>query len=486
MEDILENKLNIGNEMIKKDIAIIGGGGAGATAAWALREIHNVTLFESESVIGGHAFSETIDIEGQLVNVDLGVEFFSEKLAPNLCALLSLFKVETFVAPLSFTAVYNSEQDFWSNSGHNGSLWSKIKNECNRFHIEMHEMVHLYPLKMKKMTLGEFIKEKKYSNEFVFKALMPLLTTFSSCKAPILDYSLTFCALSFNMGLLSFFHPTYWRKAKGGISNYLKIITNELSNRVCTNTKIAKVKRNKEKISIYLNKGQKRDFDEVVFATHADTALSLICDPTSLEKEILSKFEYTKIESIFHSDKKILAPNIKDRTYCEFNSIGNKITNGILNGSLTRINNKLDEYSNIKTPLLVTFDSKRDITPNLIHSTKNWKIPILRPIDMINKKKLSQIQGKDRIWFCGTDTSLTGHEGAILSGLVIAERLGARYPFTDNNWAKVQFDVAKGIMGISSSSEKISNLISSSIYSTGKLLGLHKSQISKVLLDLYA
>ena len=67
---------------------------------------------------------------------------------------------------------------------------------------------------------------------------------------------------------------------------------------------------------------------------------------------------------------------------------------------------------------------------------------------MENKEKIKKIQGINRTWFCGTDTSFTGHEGAIVSGLVIADALGADYPFIENNWAKTQYDMVKSIMGV--------------------------------------
>ena len=473
---------------MKKNIAIIGGGGAGATAAWALNKIHNVSLFEAEQSLGGHAFTKTIKVEGHKIPVDLGVEFFSEKQAPNLSALLSHFRIDTYVAPLSFAAIYDTEEEYWSNHNDNGNLWKKIREECSRFHLDMHNVIHLNPSQVKTITLGDFLKRQNYSDDFIFKALLPLMTTFSSCESPLLDYSLTFCAISFNMGLLSFFHPSYWRKAKGGIGSYITAIEKELGNKVLVNSRVEKVTRNKNnKVNVEfkgINGKECKEFDEVIFATHADIALSLIENPSPLEKILLSGFEYTKVQSVLHRDGSVLAPNLPYRCYCEFNGVNRKI-NQKLNGSLTRVINRLSCYQNIKTPILVTFDAKMPISEELVYLKKDWKIPKLRPVDMANKKKITKIQGLDRFWFCGTDTSFTGHEGAILSGLVIAEALGAKYPFYNNDWAKIQFDVVKGIMGIYQFNEKINNLFANSIYAVAKKLGLHKGQVSRVLLDIY-
>src|SRR5208282_3611686 len=47
-------------------------------------------------------------------------------------------------------------------------------------------------------------------------------------------------------------------------------------------------------------------FDRVVVATHADTALSLLADPTDLERSVLGAFTYATNEAVLHSDPRLL------------------------------------------------------------------------------------------------------------------------------------------------------------------------------------
>lgn len=469
--------------MKRKKLAIIGAGGAGSVAAWALHKIHDVKLFESEKVIGGHACTYKLHIENETIPIDLGVEYFSEKQAPNLFALLKHFKIETYVAPLSFSYGNDETKEFWNNHDLSGSLNMALENEFSRFHIQMHEVLHSYSSEAKSMTLGEFLEKEKYSDDFIYKGLMPILTTFSSCHSPILDYSLTFCAISFSMGLLSFFQPTYWRKVRNGISSYLEIISTILKQNII-NKRVIKVLRDQKRVIICTEDGTSEAFDEVIFATHADIALSLLDSPSPLELEVLKNFEYTQVTSVLHSDTSMLLKEQTTRSYCEFKS--HTATKKTFYGSLTRNINVLPGYHKTKTPILVTFDPINEIPSSSTYGKKSWKIPKLRPSDMKNKRNISKIQGKNRTWFCGTDTSFTGHEGAILSGLVVAEMQGASYPFKDNNWAKVHFDIAKGLMGLYTPMEKTNQLVANKIYTVSKWLGLHKSQISRALLDLYA
>ena len=50
------------------------------------------------------------------------------------------------------------------------------------------------------------------------------------------------------------------------------------------------------------------------------------------------------------------------------------------------------------------------------------------------------LQGRRHSWFCGAYTLANTHEIATISGLAVAERLGAPYPFRDDALAAMQFD----------------------------------------------
>lgn len=76
--------------MKKKNIAIIGGGAAGTVAAWQLRDRHNITVFEANPYIGGHVYTCFVDTNEQKnIPVDMGVEYFNERVAPNVFNLLN-------------------------------------------------------------------------------------------------------------------------------------------------------------------------------------------------------------------------------------------------------------------------------------------------------------------------------------------------------------------------------------------------------------
>lgn len=471
--------------MKRAKIAIIGGGGAGATAAWLLDQVHDVTVFEAQAHLGGHAYTHHMKVGDAQVHIDMGVEYFNERLSPNLFALHRKLGLETYVAPLSFRASFPGN-DAWTNIGHDGRLRGRLSAEFDRFHLDMAHLLNSGEARFKRMTVGEFMHERGYSEAFACQGLLPLMTTFSGCNAPSLDYNLMYVAISFNMSLLSFFAPGYWRKSAEGIDGYLRILHRELGDKVRLNTPVSKVSKRRDGRLELATATQTLEFDQVVFATHADVTLGLLDNPSPRHRDILSRFEYVNTRSVLHSDTSVLAPGQHDE-YCEFVMPGtaHEGHDRTRYGHLTRNNNNLPPYAGIARPLLVTFDPKHDIAPEKIDIEKRWKLPKLRPGDFYQKTRYRTIQGVDNMWFCGTDTSLTGHEGATVSGMVVAERLGATYPFATNTLASIQFNVIKDLMGVRRPSERLFNATGDLVYSITKRLSLHKNQSHKFIKDIF-
>jgi predicted NAD/FAD-binding protein len=57
-------------------IGIIGAGGAGLAATWLLEQQHDVTLYEADTRLGGHAHTIDVDVQGERFGVDAGIQFF--------------------------------------------------------------------------------------------------------------------------------------------------------------------------------------------------------------------------------------------------------------------------------------------------------------------------------------------------------------------------------------------------------------------------
>ncbi|WP_289996639.1 FAD-dependent oxidoreductase [Photorhabdus laumondii] len=470
--------------MKESKIAVIGGGGAGSMAAWLLSRNNEITLFEANNYLGGHAYSHPVSTEQGTLYIDMGVEYFNERLSPNLCALLSHFGIDSYVAPLTMHVDFPGEGNFWNNLSGKGELRRELLQEFDRFHLDMATVLSSGDERYKKMSIGQYLDENGYSDTFKYQALLPMMTVYSGCNAPSLEYTLMYVAISFNMNLLSFFSPGYWRKAKGGINGYIAKIWEQLGDRVKLNTPVERVIPMSSGVKVEF-KGKSQNFDQVIFATHADVTLSILSTVDSQYRDIFGGFEHVPVKSFLHHDRSWMSEDGEGH-YCQFKmleSFDPKLPYQQF-GSLTRVNNVLPLYRDVEKPLLVSFDPKADIPPELVSCIREWKLPKLRTIDFYRKTRIRDIQGKNNLWFCGTDTSLTGHEGAIVSAMVIADRLGESYMYRDNILAYVQFKVIKDIMGVNRPDEKLASWIGDVLFRLAKSLSLHKEQSHKFIKDL--
>ena len=84
-------------------IAIIGSGIAGLGAAWALDRVHDVTLYEADDRLGGHANTVEIEDEGRAIAVDTGFIVYNEPNYPNLVRLFDTLDVPTEPSDMSFS-----------------------------------------------------------------------------------------------------------------------------------------------------------------------------------------------------------------------------------------------------------------------------------------------------------------------------------------------------------------------------------------------
>lgn len=85
-------------------IGIIGSGAAGLASAWLLEEHHEVLLFEKNDRFGGHAQTVYVNQSDTQIPIEIGFEFFNERMYPHFCRLLAALNVatRTLILPTRF------------------------------------------------------------------------------------------------------------------------------------------------------------------------------------------------------------------------------------------------------------------------------------------------------------------------------------------------------------------------------------------------
>ena len=116
--------------MRKLDIAVVGSGIAGLSAAWLLSKNHNVHLFEKDDHAGGHSNTRQIETQNGQVAVDTGFIVYNEENYPNLTALFSYLGVATSPSNMSFSYSQDGGWYEYNGTGVKGIFKEKCINNC--------------------------------------------------------------------------------------------------------------------------------------------------------------------------------------------------------------------------------------------------------------------------------------------------------------------------------------------------------------------
>ena len=84
-------------------IAVVGTGVSGLVAAHMLHPYHEITVFESDTRIGGHANTVDVEVDGRSVAVDTGFIVYNDRNYPGFRALLDRLGVATQPTEMSFS-----------------------------------------------------------------------------------------------------------------------------------------------------------------------------------------------------------------------------------------------------------------------------------------------------------------------------------------------------------------------------------------------
>ena len=115
-------------------IAIVGGGIAGLGAAWALDHNHEVSLFEANEWLGGHAHTVDVAVPEGSLPVDTGFLVFNERTYPHLTRLFRHIGVDTQPSDMSFSFSLEGGLEY---AGNGTGLFAQPRNLINRAHWRM-------------------------------------------------------------------------------------------------------------------------------------------------------------------------------------------------------------------------------------------------------------------------------------------------------------------------------------------------------------
>ena len=411
----------------QQNIAVIGTGISGLSAAWLLNTQNNVTVFEKECRLGGHSNTAYVNNNGVRQPVDTGFIVYNEKNYPNLTELFKFLDVPTQATEMSFSVSLNKSNLEFGSTGINSlfgqrsnifkkSFWRMI-SDIRSFFIDANQF--LATDNLNSSTLKEFIAKNNYGDEFINNFILPMgAAIWSSSTSNILSQSTASFLNFFNShGLLTFNSPVSWRTVSGGSVEYVNRISSSFLSKILTNTGVKSVVRENDLVKIIDQNNKNYEFDKVVIATHADSAYKMLASPSPEERALLNKFKYTRNHVILHSDPKLMPK--RKAVWASWNFLGSTEKNPTVTYWMNHLQSLPDSL-----PLFVTVNPTSDIDPNLTHARFEYAHPVLNSETLNAQKQLWQIQGHGNVWFCGSYFGYGFHEDGIQSGLAVAEEIG--------------------------------------------------------------
>lgn len=421
------------SNILKKpsNIAIIGSGISGLGAAYMLSAHHNVTIYEKNDYIGGH--SRTVDVltpEGK-VPVDTGFIVFNYRNYPLLTSLFTHLNVSTEKSDMSFGA---SIKNGWLEYGtpYLRNLFAQKSNLINPSFWKMvvdilkfNKKAHTYLDRDTSVTLGQCLEELNMGNWFRDYYLLAMGgAIWSTPVSGMLEFpASTFIRFFDNHGLLTVNDQPQWYTVKGGSREYIKRLTASFSDRILLGCGSVKVTRDKDHVVVHDTKGNISEYDEVVFACHADQALKLIENPTKNEKDILSDMRYQPNRMVLHSDVSFMPK--RKAAWTSWVYISEEAKDKSPNMCLSYWMNNLQPIKT-NTPVIVTLNPSREPDKKLTHDEYWFEHPVFDGAAIKAQSRIEDIQGKDRLWFCGAYQRYGFHEDGLLSAVNMAGKMGVK------------------------------------------------------------
>ena len=412
-----------------ESIAIIGTGIAGMACGHYLHEKYNIKLFEKNNYVGGHTNTLTIDEDGEDIRIDSGFIVYNEATYPNLTRLFKELNVETKPTSMSFSVQHVPSGLEFSGTGING-LFSQRKNifnlkfirlltEINQFNNESIEI--LEDPKYEEYTLLDYASEKKFSEDFLIKYLIPMSSAVWSTQPELM---LKFPAVTLvrffkNHGFMGLNTQHQWRTVVNGSQAYREKLIKPFKNHIVINSQIEKVISEENKVRIITMSNEVLEFDKVIIASHADQALAMLYNPTEMQIKLLKNFKYQRNTATLHRDSSVM-PKAK-RAWSSWNYRLDEI-NGLLKPSTIYYMNSLQQVSD-KTDYFISIDDPGLVDKNKIIKIIEYEHPIFSINAIKSQKDLSELNNNGRIYFCGSYFNYGFHEDALKSAFNLCKKL---------------------------------------------------------------
>jgi predicted NAD/FAD-binding protein len=422
-------------EARRPSVAVIGAGVSGLTAAYLLSRTHEVTLFEAEDRLGGHAHTHDVtDSDGRRHAVDSGFIVHNDVTYPWLRKLFGELDVE--VRPTEMSMSVRCEGCGLEYAGGRGlrGVFAQPRRLIDPRFIRMLWQVKRFHRRASAFlrttddenltTYGEFLEREGFSGHFIAHYAVPVVScVWSAGRETALVYPARYLFRFLDHhGLLRVGGSPQWYSVAGGSRIYVERLAGLLQD-VRAAHAVTDVTRREDGVQIRDVTGLVTRVDRVVIATHADQALGLLADPSDAEVTTLKQFGYSSNVTVLHTDSSALPEARNARASWNY-----RMTSCDRPGqpaAVTYWMNRLQGHRAAQD-FLVTLNDRERLDPGSVAAVMHYEHPIYTPEAVRAQSRLGGL-ATDRTVYAGAYHGWGFHEDGCRSGVEAARHFGVTW-----------------------------------------------------------
>ena len=418
----------------RRQVAVIGAGVAGLTAAYLLQRAFDVTLYEAQHRLGGHAHTHDIAVGGgRVLALDSGFLVHNTRTYPHLTRLFSELGVATQDTEMSMSV--RCERCGLEYAGSRGplGLFPTASSLARPEYLAALSAVPGFYRDARRLlgspdsdsvSLGEFLRDGGYRRYFVSHFVIPLVAAVWSCPpADALAYPARYLfEFLDHHGMLHVARSSRWRTVTGGSRSYVELIAKQLTT-VEAGLAVRAVRRTGGGVEVRDENGGTRHFAAAVVATHPDQALRLLDSPTAAEKQVLGAFRYTSSQVVLHTDATLLPRARAARASWNYllPDCASAAANVQVSYHLNRLQG-LDEPADY----LVTLNALDRVRPGRVLARMTYGHPVYDQRSVAAQQRLPEIS-TPVLAYAGAYHGWGFHEDGCRSAIKAARVLGVRW-----------------------------------------------------------